>query len=514
MVNEFANMKNMKYELALKQKLVLTPQLYQTINILSLDLVELRGLIDKELIENPLLEIKQQGDAEGEEIGEIREKENYKGPSGSDSRLNQPEGTRKDDWEEQLSYLKKKDNQNFLKEAVAEKEKTFEDFFYYSESLPEYLLTQLGIAVNEEIDYKIGEYLIGNLNDDGYLTVSLEEVAGDLGVEIDKVEEILFLIQSFDPPGIGARNLEECLLLQAKYLNINDAYLEKIIKDYLGDLAVKAYPKIAKALDLSVGEVQALADIIKKNFDPRPGRKIGNLKEIRYTIPDLTIIKVEDSYRIVLNEGYLPPLRISSLYESILHKDKIDVDPSRADNGEGLLKRYGSSATETKETLEYIKEKLQSAKFLIKGIEQRKKTISQIAEILIDYQKEFLEQGILYLKPLSLKEVAARLGIHESTVSRAIRNKVIQTPRGIFEMKFFFSKGIGLERGEVVSSDRVRKLIKDYIEGEDPLKPWSDQKLAELLSKKEKVIISRRTVAKYRERLKIPPSNLRKRFKV
>jgi len=495
----------MKYELSLKQKqkLILTPQLYQAINILQLNLLELRNLINKELMENPLLEVNQVVNPEAENV--IQKED-------SDNKIeNQDKEAEENNFKDWLSYLEEKDYQPFLEKSISKKENTFENFVHYGESLQDYLLIQLGTTVNNNIDYKIGEYLIGNIDDNGYLTISLEDISYDLNVKIDKIEEILLLIQSFDPPGVGARNLEECLLIQAKYLGINNVYIEKIIKDHLNDLARKAYQKIAKDLEISVSEIQSLADIIKNNFDPKPGRGIGNLKETKYVIPDLTLRREEcGRYRLLLNEDYLPQIRINPLYKRYLYLDNIKFPEDIKE----LVGRKDISGHETKDTIEYIKEKLQSARSLIKGIEQRKKTVYQIAEILIDYQKDFLNKGILYIKPLSLKEVADKLGINESTVSRAIHNKIIQTPRGVFKMKFFFSKGVNTKEGDIVSTDRVRRLIKEFIEKENPLKPWSDQKLTELLSKKEKIKISRRTVTKYREMLKIPSSNKRKRFEI
>ncbi len=493
----------MKYELSLrqKQKLILTPQLYQAINILQLNLVELRNLIDKELVENPLLEISEEASSM---IEKINQEEN------TNSQAEEPDKSREedniDDW---LSYLKEKDYQPSLGRPISEKENTYENFIYYKESLQDYLLTQLGTAINNDTDYKIGEYLIGNIDDNGYLTISLDDISLDLNIKRDRIEEILFLIQSFDPSGVGARNLEECLLIQAKYLDIDNVKIEKIIKNHIQDLARKSYKKIAKDLKISVFEVQSLADIIKRTFDPKPGREIGDSKAVKYIVPDLIVMKKEENeYTVVLNDAYLPQIRINSQYKKFL-----DINSSNSPFGvERLAKRRNISDHEIKDTIKYIKEKLNSGKSLIKGIEQRKRTIYRIAEILVDYQKNFLDKGILHLKPLTLKEVADRLGIHESTVSRAIHNKIIQTPHGFLKMKFFFSKGVDTVKGDVVSTDKVKRLIKEYIDNEDCFKPCSDQKLADLLSKKKGINISRRTVTKYREILKIPSSNLRKRF--
>jgi len=495
----------MKPELLLtqKQKLILTPQLYQAINILQLNLVELKDLIDEELVDNPLLEVKQ-------DAGSITEKVNQE--KNTLTQTEEPNERREEnnfnDW---LSYLKEKDYRPLPNRPVAEKENRYENFICYRESLQDYLLIQLGTAVSSDIDYKIGEYLIGNIDDNGYLTVGLDDISLDLNIRRDKIKKILSLIQSFDPPGVGARNLQECLLIQIKYLGISDIRIEKIIKYHLQDLARKSFKKIAKDLKISVSEVQFLADVIKNSLDPKPGRRVGNFKEIKYILPDLVIMrKIGGGYRVILNDSYLPQIEINHCYKTILEADN-NISPY---SKEKLLKKESVSDYKTKDTKKYVEEKLNSAKWLIKSIEQRKKTIYRIAETLVEHQKDFLDKGILFIKPLTLREVADRLDIHESTVSRAIHNKIVQTPRGLLKMKFLFSKGVDKKSGKTVSTDRVKKLIKEYINNENCLKPWSDQKLADLLSEKGGVNISRRTVAKYREILKIPSSNLRKRFSV
>ncbi|HER24326.1 MAG TPA: RNA polymerase sigma-54 factor, partial [Candidatus Atribacteria bacterium] len=377
------------------------------------------------------------------------------------------------------------------------------------ESLQDYLLFQLSTAVSSDIDYKIGEYLIGSIDDNGYLSVGLNDISLDLNIKRDKIKKILSLIQSFEPTGVGARNLQECLLIQMKYLDIRNKNIKKIIKYHLHDLARKSFKKIARELKISVPEVQSLADVIKKSFDPKPGRKMGNFKDAKYIIPDLLIIRKKGGgYRVIFNDSYLPEIEINNSYKTILEAGK-NVSP---DDKEKLIKRERIPEQEREDAKRYIEGKLNSAKWLIKNIEQRKKTIYRIAETLVEYQKDFLDQGILYIKPLTLKKLASRLGIHESTVSRAVQNKIAQTPRGLLQMKFFFSKGVDKESGNTISTDRIKKLIKEYVNNENCLKPYSDQKLTGLLKEKGGVNISRRTVAKYREILKIPSSNLRKRF--
>ncbi|GAJ14131.1 unnamed protein product, partial [marine sediment metagenome] len=252
------------------------------------------------------------------------------------------------------------------------KENRYENFIYYKESLQDYLLVQLGAAVSSDIDYKIGEYLIGNIDDNGYLTIGLDDVSLDLNIKRNKMEKILSLIQNFDPPGVRARSLEECLLLQAKYLNINDVRIEKIIKNHLKNLARKSYLKIAKDLQISISEVQSLADVIKKSFDPKPGRGVGDLKGVKYILPDLTIMrKTGGEYRVILNDIYLPQVKINTHYKKILETSN-NISPY--DEGK-LIKKGSISDHKTKDAKKYIEEKLNSAKWLIKSIEQRKRTI-------------------------------------------------------------------------------------------------------------------------------------------
>jgi len=495
----------MKYELALKQKqkLMLTPQLFQSIKILQLNLLELRNLIEQEIMENPLLEISTHHEVQGERDNSG---ENISG------KVVEPEEKAEDNFLDYwVNYLEEEEDYPLpVDKSLPEKENLWENFLSDNMSLADYLLRQLGSAIDNDIDYKIGEYLIGNINDNGYLTTDLETISRDLNVKMEKVKEILILIQSFDPPGVGARSLEECLLIQKRYLNLPNQYLEEIIKHHLVDLAQRAYSKIARDLNISLSEVQNLADILKKSFDPKPGRRIDNSREIRYIIPDLILMKDEDRYRLIINEEFLPRLSINSLYKKYLSKD----GPVSAEQFAGLIKRDKHSDQEMRDTIAYIKEKLHSARSLLRGIEQRKKTIYNIAEIIVEHQKDFLENGILYIRPLTLKEVADKLGIHESTVSRAIHNKTIQTSRGVLSLKFFFSRGVEGRGGRLTSAERIKRLIKQYIERENPYEPLSDKDLGDLLYQEEKIKLSRRTVNKYREALAIPASNFRRRFSV
>jgi len=491
----------MKHELSLKQKqkLILTPQMYQAIHILQLNIIELRNLINEELIENPLLEINLQNNREADK-NKKEEDNDYSVENKSQEKVN---------LSDYLSYLKEKEHHPSSIKLNSKKENKFENILSYKESLQDYLLAQLGAMTTHSLDYKIGEFIIGNIDENGYLNIPLELISKDINIEKDKVFEILQLIHTFDPPGIGARSLKECLLIQEKYLGYHNVNISKIIKKYLSDLAKKNFKKIAKELHISIIEVQNLSDLIKNNFDPKPGRQVDSQSATKYIIPDLIVRKkINGEYRIIQDDTFLPRIKINYQYKMILD-GKVEsafIEKNR------LVRKKKISNQKNEDTLKYIEEKINSAKLLFTGIEQRKKTIHRIAEILIDYQKDFLDKGILFIKPLTLKEIADRLEIHESTVSRAIHNKNIQTPRGLIRMKYLFSKGIDNTNENNISSVKIKKMINSIIKTENQLQPWSDQKIADLLFLKEEITVARRTVTKYRKALKILPSNLRKRF--
>jgi len=494
----------MKYEITLKQKqkLILTPQLYQSIQILQLNLAELNTLINQELIENPLLETNPLKNKESENFS----KDNENIPIINHQSKNQE----KIELGELLSYLREKEYSYYSIKTGSDTDDKYENILSYRESLQNHLLSQLGTSTINLLELRIGEYIIGNIDENGYLHISPEIISTDLNIHKDKVNKVLKLIQSFDPPGVGARNLKECLLIQEQILGYDNPNLRKIINDFLPELAKNSFKKIARELKISFKEIQTLSDIIKKNFDPKPGRQIACNGENKYIVPDLVLRKSENGeYVLLQNDSYLPRLKINYQYKKMLDQD-IDSFYVRKNR---FIKKKGSSGNHKREEIKkYIEEKIKSATLLVKGIEQRKKTIYRIALSLVDYQKDFLDKGILFLRPLKMKEMAEKLEIHESTVSRAIHNKYIQTPRGLIQMKYFFSKGIDNIGESNVSTEKVKKMIKKTIETENLLHPWNDQKIAELLYAKLGITIARRTVAKYRNALNILPYNLRKRY--
>ena len=337
---------------------------------------------------------------------------------------------------------------------------------------------------------KGGEWIIGNIDDDGYLRSTLEELSLESGIPGKDMERALELIQSFDPMGVGARSLQECLLIQVKQLDLQGTLVEKIILNHLPDLEKRRYPNIAKVLNVTPQDVMESSQIIIHELEPKPGRPFL-ASDTNYVVPDVYVTKVEDRYVVQLNDEGLPRVRINPYYRKLLsHKESVD-----------------------KVTKEYIEERLRSAQWLIKGMEQRSKTIYKVAESLVKFQQDFLDQGISHLKPMVLKDVAEDISMHESTISRVTTNKYMHTPQGIFPMKFFFTTGfsVGAGAGTEVSSLTVKDVIQKMVKEEDPSTPLKDQQIVDVLKAKG-IDIARRTVAKYREELRIPPTSVRKRI--
>jgi len=331
----------------------------------------------------------------------------------------------------------------------------------------------------------IGDAIIGNLDDDGYLVASVDEISTMGGWSVEEVEKALRIVQQFDPVGVAARDLQECLGLQLQHIDHDTVVAEKIVTEHLRLLQNHQVPEIAKRLGMTVDEVKEHVELIR-HLDPKPGSRY-NRPDSHYVIPDVYVVKVEDQYVALLNEEGLPQLRISPVYRRLLDK----------------------SAENTAETRAYVKDKFRSALWLIKSVEQRQKTIHKVATSIITFQRDFLDQGIEFLRPLVLRDVANDIGMHESTVSRVVTNKYMHTPQGVFEMKYFFHSGISSSYGESVSSVTIKQRIRKIIGAEDLRKPLSDSKIVSILQK-EGLVLARRTIAKYREELKIPTSNQRK----
>src|SRR6185295_16071994 len=357
-------------------------------------------------------------------------------------------------------------------------------------SLSDHLLWQLSMQTDDSLLKEIGSAIIGNLDDDGYLVASFEELAAMGPWPVEDVERALRLIQRFDPVGVAARDLQECLTLQLRHIGLEGTPSEKIVTEHLRLLQNHQVPEIARKLGMSIDDLKEHIEIIR-NLDPKPGSRY-NPTQSQYVIPDVYIVKVEDQYVAALNEEGLPQLRISPVYRRLLDKS-------------------GTASDSNDETRAYVKDKFRSALWLIKSVDQRQKTIHKVATSIINFQREFLDQGIEYLRPLVLRDVANDIGMHESTVSRVVNNKYMHTPQGVFEMKYFFHSGINSSFGESVSSVTIKQRIKKIIEAEDQRRPLSDSKIMNMLQK-EGLALARRTIAKYREELKIPTSNQRKVF--
>ncbi|MCL6635580.1 MAG: RNA polymerase factor sigma-54 [Peptococcaceae bacterium] len=454
------------------QKLIMTPELRQAITVLQLSSLDLSMYIEQQLQENPLLELREdEAGCAGEEPVDTEE-----GEPAYDL-----------DWEE---YFQESAEPGSMRRERREEraEYSYENFLSQAPTLAEHLLFQLSLATGQGRERTIGEYLIGNIDENGYLQASLEEVAARLKAGLSEVAAVLKMIQGFDPPGVGARNLVECLLIQVDQLGIKNQILNKLIKDYLMDLGRGKLSRIAQNLGVTVQEVQQAADLLK-TLDPKPGRNFSSLNNTRYIIPDIVLEKVEGEYVILINDVTIPRITINSTYRSVLAQDK-NCDSS---------------------TRRFVESKLNAAAWLIRSIEQRRLTLYKVAKCLVELQRDFLDHGVKYLKPLNLKKVAEMVGLHESTVSRATSNKYIQTPQGVFEMKYFFSTGLNNAAGTATSAESIKKMLQEIVAGEDARAPLNDQRIADLFRQRG-IRISRRTVAKYRDELGIPAIRQRKRY--
>jgi len=482
----------------LTQQLVMTPQLRQAIKILQVSRLELEQLVDQELVENPVLEEDLDRSEEGEdqkprteENLETKPAENQEwGEARDESQTTtevEPEKALNDiDWKEYLDNYSNDWHGSSATPADYDDERrpSLENTLVKSQSLAEHLLWQLRMNQLDPEEREVVGLLVGNLDEDGYLQLPIEDIAFVSGRDYDVVDRALQRIRELDPPGVGARNLRECLLLQLAAQGLGESLAAKLVADHLKLLEARRYDKIARELGTTPEEVIEAAGVIG-TLEPKPGRNFGG-GDVRYVNPDVFIHKVGDEYVVSLNDEGLPRLRVSSYYRSIL----------RAQAG-GEAKRY-------------IQEKMRSAAWLIKSIQQRQRTLSLVTASIVKFQREFLDHGVSRLKPLVLRDVAMDIGMHESTVSRATANKYVHTPRGTFELKFFFTSGLRSSDGDDVSAESVKERIRAIIREEDPRRPLSDQRIAAILAT-ESVSIARRTVAKYRELMGILPSSKRRR---
>lgn len=478
----------LQQNIVISQQLVMTPQLQQAIKLLQMSRIELAEMIRLEIEQNPIIEIEEDID---EYAPEKREDVNLEENQHIDKKESVKEVFIQENIDFDIEWANYINEYNSTGRTYTEAEHIefpdLESFTSEAETLNEHLKWQLIMCDLPEKEKDIGKIIIGNLNQDGYLCCDLEEIAQIARTDKKKVEKVLHILQTFDPSGVCARNLRENLLIQVEQLGIKNEIIINIIKSHLKDLENRNTNKISKALKISLNEVREAIQIIQC-LEPRPGRQFSTEK-FAYITPDIYVYKIEQEFKIVINNEGLPRLRISRLYQNtISHGQKIKSDAKK-----------------------YLNEKMQAASWLIKSINQRQKTICLVMESILKFQREFFEKGISYLKPLTLKDIAEDIEMHESTVSRVTSNKYVHTPQGLFKLKYFFNSSVERFEGESMASTSVKEKIRQLIQQEDRVKPLSDDRIAEIL-RESNIIIARRTVAKYRNVLNILPSSKRRQF--
>ena len=464
--------------LSIRPALIMTPRLQQALKLLQVPTLELQQILKQEIMQNPLLE-------EVDEITESEEREKENSPEETaNEEAEEPSEEDPIDW---ADYIQDGLDRTYVPQSETSIE-FLEKVPTVKSTLAESLLEQLHYLNLSATNLKTAEFLIGSLDDNGWLATPVADIADALALPAEDVEKVLRVIQALEPVGVGARNLRECLMLQLLARDQKETLAYRIIHDHFDHLVNRRFPEIARQLKCTVEQVQEAADVIA-TLNPRPGLEVSS-EDPKYVTPDLLVERVDDEYVVLLNDRHLPRLRISSAYESVL-RDRKGAD---GDN----------------KTREYIQGRLNSARWLIQTIEQRRRTMIKVMNCIIREQREFFDKGIQFLRPLTLQQVARQIDMHESTVSRVCSGKYVQTPRGVFELKFFFSSGLETEDGEDVSARTAKNIIKTLIDEEDKKDPLSDQRIAELLHEKG-LKIARRTVAKYREQLNILPARFRRR---
>ncbi len=483
-----------KQQLRLSQQLVMTPQLQQAIKLLQMSRMELAELVQEELLENPVLEDTMDGrDAREEQYPEETSTIDKQIASDDQEAAKDPNADKSDDidWERYLeNHALQAPVPSGFRKGPDDEMPGVDQTLSRAEDLSQHLLWQLRMGDFVEDEQRFGALVIGNLNDAGYLKIDgldpdevVPKLAEEAGLHPEDAEEVLKMMQRFDPIGVCSRSLKECLLIQAEHFGMDELVM-RVISNHLRHMEKRNYNAIAKALEVAVEEVYDIAQVIGE-LEPRPGRNFVS-EEPRYITPDVYVHRVGDEYFVMANDDGMPKLKISGFYRAAM-----------ADNPKAK---------------EYIQGKLRSAQWLIRSIDQRRKTIIKVTECIVEKQKDFFEKGIEYLKPMILRDVAETVGMHESTISRVTSNKYVHTPRGIFELKFFFNSAIKRDGRGDIASESVKQAIRKLIGEEDPMNPLSDQKLVELLHETHDIKIARRTVAKYREMLGLLSSSKRKKY--
>ncbi|MDQ2867737.1 MAG: RNA polymerase factor sigma-54 [Verrucomicrobiota bacterium] len=453
---------------------VLAPQLQQSLLILQAPLLELRNLVQQEMETNPVLE--ELATDPNPEDGKTQSDEEFKEEFDQLAKLD----------EEWRDYMAQSGSYSGRSQEDEEKRQFFFESIATTETLQQHLMSQLNQQMLNAGDRKTAELIIGNVDDNGFLQTTPAEMALNTGIAQEDFEHMLTLVQSFHPPGVGARDLRDCLLIQLKRAGKGSGLEYKIISEHMQDLGKRRFPEIARRMGISVEQVQKCANNIAQ-LDPRPGQIFAEAPQ-NYVVPDVTIEKINGQYQVILNGEQIPHLRISNTYKDIMSQD-----------GNG------------NEVKDYIRDKIRSGKFLIKSIHQRQQTISNIAHQIVSRQHDFFERGSSQLKPMTMVQIADAVGVHETTVSRAISGKYMSTPQGVYEMKYFFTPGYQTSSGESMSNTSVKEAILDLVKGEDGSVPLSDKEIVEILGKRG-IPIARRTVAKYRTELNILPSNMRRKY--
>jgi len=485
----------LKQSLKLTQQLLMTPQLQQAIKLLQLSRMELEQFVATQMAENPCLE---EGITESpEEVAQAeREKERteeqvvnerlQEASSLVDSAGGDDKGSELD-WDAMSRYQEQMPTSATASRKNGDEEHpNYENMVTKASTLQDHLMAQIGELDFDETEQRIAALIIGNIDDRGYLTFAIQEIADVEGFELVQVDDVLDTIQRLDPPGIGARDLKECLYIQLRNGGLKNGIVEKIVENHLAELENRNFVAIAKAMKISLEEVIENVQVIA-DLEPVPGRQFGT-NDAQYIIPDVYVFKLGEEWVVNLNEDGLPRLRISNFYMKMMNDKKSKGDDKN-----------------------YINEKMKSAEWLIKSIRQRQRTIYRVTESIVKRQRDFFDQGVEHLKPMILKDIAEDIGMHESTISRVTNNKYVHTPRGVFELKYFFNSSVTRADGQDVASESVKRMIADLIKAEDQRRPLSDQRIVELLEEKG-IQLARRTVAKYREQLQILPSSKRKKY--
>ncbi|MBQ8591097.1 MAG: RNA polymerase factor sigma-54 [Firmicutes bacterium] len=473
------------YDLTIEQaqKLVMTPELIQAIQILQFNTQELEAYVDEQVLVNPILEIDPQGkEGQTEQEPTDREYPESSGRTSAEEEFDWAEHFKEREYDD-ISYKQ----WQYAAHNPENSEYTFEQFVSTDVSLTENLLVQLQFVPMKKNCRMAAKYVIEALDENGYLTQPIEEVARQFHLTEERAEEILKIIQSFDPIGVGARDLKECLKIQLRHQGNDDPVMMMVVDEHLEDIANNRLGNMARALNITVREAQEISDVIRK-LEPKPGRQFSGFTETRYVIPDVTVEKVDGEYVVLVNESSTPRLTLSPYYQKMLAESDKESNISQ-----------------------FLTSRLNSAVWLIKSIEQRKQTIYNVVNAVVKYQVDFFEHGPKHMKTLTLKQIADEVGIHESTVSRSINGKYMQSPRGIFEIKYFFTSGVSGSSGEGIASQSIKTLIREIVDNEDPRAPKSDQAMVEILKEKG-IDISRRTVAKYRDEMHVASSSKRKRY--